>query len=142
MTYHKDKVTPAFYTYAHGVIMRRAGRDDWKRRPMRGKTTILPVEQTFSAEEFALMQRGLVPQGPEDKWFIFYEDHALFFHRSWTGNCIYVVHFSDKGGEIRATYADVNRDPDQYEETDDQRDRQLVLELINVLLLRKVPEGS
>jgi len=33
---------------------------------------------------------GLVPEEIEDKWFIYWEDDTLFFHRSWTGNCIYV----------------------------------------------------
>jgi hypothetical protein len=104
---------------------------------MPGKRTTIPLGRAFPAEELALMRRGLVPQQMEDKWFIFYEDDALFFHRSWTGNCIYVVHFHGTDDEIRATYVDANRDPEQYGETDDQRDRELVLELINILLLQR-----
>jgi hypothetical protein len=54
-----------------------------------------------------------------------------------------VVHFHEAGHEVRATYADVNRDPEQNGETDDQRDRELVLELIDVLLLqRTLPQGA
>jgi hypothetical protein len=129
-----------------GVTMRHTGpeggrrqvtRDDWKRKPMPGKRRTIPLGRAFPAEELAVMRCGLVPQQMEDKWFIFYEDDALFFHRSWTGNCIYVVHFHDTGDEIRATYVDANRDPEQYGETDDQRDRELVLELINILLLQR-----
>ena len=116
--------------------------DDWKRKPLPGKRATISLQQSFSAEELSLIRRGLVPQQIADQWFIFYEGDALFFHRSWTGHCFYVVHFHDTGDEIRATYADVNRDPEQYGETDDQRDRELVLELIRILLLqRPVPEG-
>jgi len=109
--------------------------DDWKRKPLPGKRATISLQQSFSAEELSLIRRGLVPQQIADQWFIFYEGNALFFHRSWTGHCIYVVHFHDTGDEISATYIDVNRDPEQYNETDDQRDRELVLELIHVLLL-------
>ena len=117
-------------------------RDDWKRKPLPEKRTTIPLGQPYSAEELSLIRQGLVPQRMEDQWFIFHEDDALFFHRSWTGHCIYVVHFHERGDEIRATYADVNRDPEQYGETDDQRDRELVLELIRALLLKRpVPEG-
>ncbi len=101
------------------------------------KTTTISLGHVFSTEQLALMQHGLIPQRIEDKWFVFYEEHRLCFHRSWTGNCIYVVYFHDTGSEIRATYADVNRDPEQYGETDDQRDRELVLELMHALLLQK-----
>ncbi len=120
-----------------------ATRDDWKRKPLPEKRATLPLGQPYSAEEFSLIQRGLVPQRLEDQWFIFYEGDALFFHRSWTGDCIYVVHFHATGDEMRATYADINREPSQYSETDDQRDRERVLELIDVLLLqRSVPQKS
>ena len=32
----------------------------------------------------------------EDKWFIFMENGILYFHRSWTGVCIYQVHFDEQ----------------------------------------------
>jgi hypothetical protein len=67
----------------------------------------------------------------EDKWFLFFEDDTLFFHRSWTGFCVYEVHFEGS----TATHAVVNRDPEQYRATDDDRDQQLIHHLIQVLLL-------
>ena len=71
----------------------------------------------------------------EDKWFIYWNDDALFFHRSWTGFCIYVVRFAADGATWRMIQADVNRDRRQYEETDDDRDARLISYLIDVLLL-------
>ena len=120
-----------------------ATRDDWKRKPLPEKRATIPLGHIYSGEELSRIRRGLVPQRLEDQWFIFYEADALFFHRSWTGHCIYVVYFHEAGHEIRATYVDVNRDSEQNGETDDQRDRELVLELIDVLLLqRTLPQGA
>ena len=33
----------------------------------------------------------------EDKWFIYWKEGMLFFQRSWTGFCIYVVRFAADG---------------------------------------------
>jgi hypothetical protein len=73
----------------------------------------------------------------EDKWFVYWKDDCLYFHRSWTGFCIYIVRFvcDDIGG--KAAVATVNRDPDQYGGTDDEYDRRMIAYLIDVLLLRR-----
>ena len=89
---------------------------------------------------------GVVPETMEDKWFIYWTEGALYFHRSWTGFCIYVVHFAAEGDVWRMLLADVNRDPRQYEETDTDRDARLIASLIDVLLLHRhvafPPAGS
>ena len=72
----------------------------------------------------------------EDKWFIYWQEDA-FFHRSWTGFCIYVVHVAAEGDLWRLMQADVNRDPRQYQETDHDRDARLIASLIDVLLLHR-----
>lgn len=41
----------------------------------------------------------------EDKWFIYLEDHHLYFHRSWTGLAIYRLTFSLGDGEYCVTEA-------------------------------------
>ena len=43
------------------------------------------------------IRQGMIPEVMEDKWFIYWKDDALFFHRSWTGFCIYVVRFAADG---------------------------------------------
>ena len=32
-----------------------------------------------------------------DRWFIYFSRGGLYFHRSWTGFCIYVAHFMREG---------------------------------------------
>ena len=49
----------------------------------------IPYRAVFSSEEFSRLKTGLVPQTMEDKWFVYYEEPHLFFHRSWTGKPVY-----------------------------------------------------
>lgn len=103
---------------------------------MPAQRVTIPLDRTFSAQEMARIRSGLIPQQMEDKWFIYWQEETLFFHRSWTGYCIYVVHFAAAGDEYRMVEAEVNRDPAQYRETNDERDAAMVTYLIDVLLLR------
>jgi len=91
------------------------------------------------------IRRGLVPEQMEDKWFIFWEDDSLFFHRSWTGFCIYAVHFICDEEHCRMASAEANRDPAQYSMDLDERDTELISYLIDLLLLRRradFPDGE
>ena len=83
------------------------------------------------------IRRGLMPEQMEDKWFIFWEDDTLFFHRSWTGFCIYVVHFACDEDPCRMINAEVNRDPAQYTGVSDERDAKQVSYLVDLLLLQQ-----
>jgi len=47
---------------------------------------------------FERLSRGLVTRGMEDKRFVFMEEATRFFHRSWTGYCIYRVELAAEEG--------------------------------------------
>jgi hypothetical protein len=113
---------------------------DWKTESLPAKHTTIPLDRLFSAGEMDRIRCGLVPEAMEDKWFLYCRDDTLYCHRSWTGVCIYVVHFAAEDGSFRMTSADANRDPVQYRETRDERDAALVSYLIDTLLLRRVAE--
>lgn len=117
--------------------MRKARKTDWKTKELPSERSIVPLSRTFSADEMRQIREGLLPQQMEDKWFIYWQDDALYFHRSWTGFCIYVVRFAVEGNSFRVVEADVNRDPEQYGETDDARDAKMISFLIDLLLLRQ-----
>lgn len=70
-----------------------ATSESWKREPFTDGIPI-PYETTFDAGEFALLAAGFVPQEMEDKWFVYYEEPYLFFHRSWTGKAVYRLRLS------------------------------------------------
>jgi hypothetical protein len=115
--------------------VRIAQPSDWKAEPLPAKRSTLVLNRLFSAEEVDCMRRGLVPSEMEDKWFIYWKDGALHFHRSWTGFCICVASFQQDESGWRMVEAAVNRDPEQYGESNDARDAEQLSFLIDVLLL-------
>lgn len=62
-----------------------ATRADWKITPMPVARAGITCNRIYSADEFARIQEGHVPEEMEDKWFTFYEEPWLYLHRSWTG---------------------------------------------------------
>lgn len=73
----------------------------------------------------------------EDKWFIYYADSHLYFHRSWTGYCIYIVRFNEQDNGAIAVDFSANRDSSQTREDNDERDKEMLSFLINMLLLHR-----
>jgi len=63
----------------------------WKTYPIKNPKLINIAETTpgvalsFSEEQYLKLQKGLIPQKMEDKWYINFENDWLYFHRSWTG---------------------------------------------------------
>lgn len=70
---------------------RSATKMDWRcnRAPKNKEYSV--VEHSFSSKELEIMKRGYIPGTMEDKWFCYYENGALHFYRSWTGNLIFSV---------------------------------------------------
>jgi len=65
--------------------MKTATQTDWKTKAFPSKRTTIALNRRFSEIEMRQIRKGLVPQQMEDKWFVFWEHDALYFHRSWTG---------------------------------------------------------
>jgi len=111
---------------------------DWKTEPMPDETDNLDFRRIFLPEEFELVKRGLLPREMEDKWFIYYENHTLNIHRSWTGYNIYKITIQplrDKAYAVVQTI--VNRNKTQYNQGDNAYDVALLNYLIDRLLLGK-----
>jgi len=119
--------------------MRKAKPTDWKTKALPSKRITVLLDRTFSPQEMQCIQKGLVPEEMEDKWFIYWKDNTLFFHRSWTGLCIYVVRFVVEGDNYRMIEADVNQDSMQYEETSGKKEAEMISFLVDVLLLHQEP---
>ena len=64
-------------------------RDYWKITPISNLKDKITIKRTFTREEFEKIQLGHFPKDMDDKWFLFFEDDWLFFHRSWSGVCVY-----------------------------------------------------
>ena len=91
----------------------KARPDSWQTTPMPQSVARVPFEDSYSAEEHAAIVRGLVPQEMEDKWFIYENRGAVYFHRSWSGVCIYCVRFETPGDRYRIAEVLVNRDAEE-----------------------------
>jgi hypothetical protein len=118
---------------------RPATRKDWKvLHPMPRQRTTLTVERTFSHEEMERIKLGSVPVVMEHKWLIFYEQNRLYFHRSWTGFCIFIVEFEQRGDRFAMSRVQVSRHQKQYGGNDDAEDVELLLALIDHKLLFEV----
>lgn len=111
---------------------------DWKTEPLPEKRRWVELSRVFDQNEMQQIRNGLVPEAMEDKWFIYFEGSTLYMHRSWTGFCVYEVHFLDVGNGITSmTDALVNCDPEQYQASDPDNEPRRIGDLIDRLLLRK-----
>jgi len=116
---------------------------DWLAvRPMPESRKRLQVEGEFSQEEYEQISRGVIARSMDEPWFVFLEEDWLYFHRSWTGLCIFQCRFEDRGGRYVIAEAWVNRDSNEYGGTDDVHDATLMLKLVDVLLLHKWERSS
>jgi hypothetical protein len=110
-----------------------ASRSSWKATLIVNPKKI-SIDVHFTADQFAIIRRGFIPQVMEDKWFIFYEDTQLYFHRAWTGAGIYqaqIIRGAD-GYAIRTFFAERNKKI--YRNEDDDQDKECLKYLIaNVL---------
>jgi len=125
--------------------MRTARATDRETFPLPTRQTTIPIGRRFSADDMSRIRDGLVPEQMEDKWFIYWQDASLYLHRSWTGFCVYVARFQEQDGEWTLVEVDVNRDPDQYSQTSDEADAEMIQFLIDSLLLGRdaeFPTGS
>ena len=117
--------------------MKIAEETDWKALPMPELNTTVPLGMLYHKKQLIMMRRGVIPREMEDKWFVYWKGRDLYFHRSWTGFCLYIVHFEVENIGAKAVEAILNRDPDQYRCTDDLYDAKMIQYLIDVLLLRR-----
>lgn len=108
-----------------------ATRSSWSDlQPLPDQYATIPLDIRLDARQAARLRQGFIPRMQEEKWFAFFENDTLYQHRSWTGICIDQVHFVPDGGGLRATHAEVNRDPDQYGGSDDAADAARIEEMV------------
>lgn len=117
-----------------------ATRESWRNKPFPAQREPLPFDGRFEGDEVHRLTQGLVPEGVEDKWFIFYEEGWLYLHRAITGSCIYAVRLSVSDGAAVVDEAWVNADPGEYTATDRAWDLALLGFLVNDLLAGRPQE--
>ena len=118
-----------------------ATRSSWSDlQPLPGQYVTIPLDIRLDVRQAARVRQGFIPTMQDEKWFAFFENDVLYQHRSWSGICIDQVHFVPDGAGLRATHAEVNRDPDQYGASDDAADAERIREM--VIGLADLPPGA
>ncbi len=98
------------------------------------------IDGQFSAEDFAKIRQGFIPQSSDQKWFIYFADGWLNFHRAQSGSCIFKLEIVQKDASIYANHLLVNQAKEQYRSISQAYDVELLAYLIDHYLLgRAVP---
>ncbi len=110
-----------------GLCAVPAKKEDWNTKEMPAQHETFVLQRTFSKEQMNTLRQGHIPEAMEDKWFWYMEGNTLYAHRSWTGNCVFIVEFSPDGNHT----VTANRDPSQYTSTSVDEDRKWLNDLLN-----------
>ena len=99
------------------------------------KPHLIKLSLVFTKEEYQKLIRGHIPYQMEDKWYIFYEDDWLYFHRSWTGYGMYKAQVlpDQNGYYIDEFWAERRKEMNKY--GDDYNDSWEFLMLVSYYLL-------
>lgn len=84
------------------------------------------IDRTFTPDQFAKIKAGHIPQEMEDKWFVYFDEGWLHFHRSWTGYCIFLVKLVEIDAGWQIAEAWVSRDESRYQSQDVEEDLDLL----------------
>lgn len=115
--------------------LKKATSKDWKISEMPEEIDTFNLDKEVSMDEYKKLLLGLIPNAMEDKWFIYVENSEIYFHRSWTGNCIFSTTIEKFERKILLTITEVNRNQAQYKGTDLNADKTLLNHIIDRLLL-------
>ncbi|MGI5817538.1 MAG: hypothetical protein ACOX9R_05510 [Armatimonadota bacterium] len=109
----------------------RATPGNYPHKRMPDQRARLEIDRTFSEPEYRALIHGRIPRSQTDRWFAFEVDDWFSLHRSATGHCIYRVRLEQAADGWRVAEAWANRDPDQYDSTDDEADAQMLGSLLD-----------
>ncbi len=115
----------------------KATRGMWKTTGMPRKRTCVPLRRSLTKVEFTKIKNGFVPQSMDDRWFIFFEKGWLYFHRSWTGRCIFQIRFQAHKPGYQVAEAWVSRNTRQYSGANLGHEAALISNLIDHQLLNR-----
>jgi len=88
-------------------------KSDWKTEEF-SKPHTIKVDMQLSEKHYARLRFGLLPLVMEDKWFVYFEDGRICFHRSWTGYKIYEAEINKVDSNYTITELTVERDNKRY----------------------------
>ena len=106
-----------------------ATKDSWKIQPM-GKHVVIPFDKFLPEDVMDVIRYGHIPAAMEDHWFMYCDENAIRYYRSWTGICVFVAEYEDVEGGIKIVRLLSRRDSEQNDFEQDTKDAALFLALL------------
>ena len=86
----------AVYVRSADQHLKAAQAEDWNIQPIPKDMYLINCKLKYTDKQFDMIERGVIPEEMEEKWFIYYDSSRLYIYRSWTGICVFIVKFSSK----------------------------------------------
>jgi len=106
-----------------------AKNSDWKTREFSNPYS-LETELHLAEKQFARVRFGFIPEEMEDRWFVYFADERLHFHRSWTGFKIFEARVDKAQEGYAISEILVEHDPEFNSSVDDDDDDRLFRSLL------------
>ena len=103
-----------------------ASKESWKNHPMPKKRHRIGFQRKFTDAEFEKIKFGHIPHEMEDRWFVYFENGQLNFHRSWTGHCIFQVKLARVDDAWAVDEAWASQDESQYQANSEDEDIEML----------------
>lgn len=113
--------------------MKTATKNDWKICEMPTENDFFYLEREFSTDEIESLRIGIIPQNMDDRWFCYMEGNNLFWHRSWTGCCVFILEINPSESLHRVQ---VNRNKNQFNLDNPQEEKELLNHLLTAFIAR------
>jgi len=96
-------------------------KSGWKTQGF-SKPSSINAGLRLTETQYARIRYGLMPEQMEDKWFAYFADGRICFHRSWTGAKIYEARIHKTDNDYVIPEIIVERDAELYSNMDDNED--------------------
>lgn len=73
----------------------------------------MPQDFYLTTRQMDIIRYGHIPDAMEDHWYMYCDDNAIHYLRSWTGIHIFEAHYEKNGDEYRITELRINNNPDE-----------------------------
>jgi hypothetical protein len=100
------------------------------------QTAYLPLWREYMLFESNDIREGFLPRDDITKWRMSFQSSELVIARHLTGRVVYRVHFDEYERCLSADFAHATRNVEVCPHPDPNKDRSLILSLIDVYLLR------
>ena len=91
-------------------------------KPLPEQFVRIILEISLDNSQMEIIKKGKVASNMDDRWVIIYNEPYVYFHRSWTGNCIYMARIEKYKETFNLVEVLVNAVPNQYKYTNDEEE--------------------